>query len=194
MFNFSHTCSLVACNRTIFIIVALLKQLINPANYNLECAICKLWDKCITCQSLYTVYNKNMDLIEAVNLTLWWTEGTKLRRNKRWGSYIYSIELTNTDPVIISMFLGYLRNRLGVQNSRIKVQLQIHEGDIQEELESFWINVTKVPKEQFNKTIIRPVGNKIGKSRGTCKIRIHDKALFMKLDESLNKLRGLVHR
>ena len=136
-----------------------------------------------------------MDLFDAICLTLWWTEGTKIRRNKRWNSFIYSIEITNTDPEIITTFLKYLRGKIGVQNERIKLQLQIHEGDNQEELEMFWENITNIPRVQFNKTIIRPVGNKIGKSRGTCKIRIHDKRLFLKLTEQLDLLkRGLVHR
>ena len=135
-----------------------------------------------------------MDLFEVINLTLWLTEGTKLRKNKRWGTFIYSVEITNTDPFIISTFLRYLRERLGVQNKRIKVQLQIHEGDNQEKLESFWEEITRIPREQFNRTIIRPVGNKVGKSKGTCKIRVHNKILFLELAGRLEKLRGLVHR
>ncbi len=135
-----------------------------------------------------------MDLVDAVNLTLWWAEGTKVRRNKRWNGYLYSAEITNTDPLIISTFLEYLRKRLGVQDNRIKVQLQIHEGDDQLELEKFWVGVTSIPITQFNKTIIRPTGNKTGKSKGTCKIRVHDKELFLKLTDRLENLRGLVHR
>jgi hypothetical protein len=128
-----------------------------------------------------------MDLFDAVCLTLWWAEGTKIRKNKRWGSYIYSIEITNTDPVIIALFLKFLREKMNIQNQRIKVQLQIHSGDNQSELEKFWEETTNIPN-------IRPVGNKIGKSRGTCKIRIHSKSLFLELDDRLNKLRGVVHR
>ncbi len=134
-----------------------------------------------------------MDLFEAICLTLWWTEGTKARKG-RWKSFIYSAEVTNTDPVIISTFLTYLRERLGVQNDRIKVQLQIHQGDNQEELEALWEKVTSVPRKQFNKTIVRPVGNKVGKSKGTCKIRVHDKALYLELASRLEKLRGVGHR
>lgn len=134
-----------------------------------------------------------MDIYEAICLTLWWAEGTKARRG-RWKSLIYSVEVTNTDPDIISIFLEYLRERLGVQNERIKVQLQVHQGDNQEELEVFWENVTKVPKDQFNKTIVRPVGNKVGKSKGTCKIRVHSKELYLQLAERLKKLRGVGHR
>lgn len=135
-----------------------------------------------------------MDISEAVSLTLWWTEGTKARKNKRWKSLIYSVEITNTDPTIIAMFLKYLREELGVQTNRIKVQLQIHLGDNQEEFESYWEQLTNIPRVQFNKTIIRPVGNKVGKTKGTCKIRIHDKKLYLELAERLERLRGLVHR
>lgn len=135
-----------------------------------------------------------MDLFDAVCLTLWWTEGSKVRRNKRWGSFIYSGEITNTDPEIIVCFLEYLRDRLGVQNDRIKLQLQIHEGDNQEGLEGYWERITAIPRYQFNKTIIRPTGNKIGKSKGTCKIRIHNKELFLKLAAQLEIVRGLVQR
>lgn len=72
--------------------------------------------------------------------------------------------------------------------------MQIHQGDNQEELENFWEQVTNVPRKQFNKTIVRPVGNKIGKSKGTCKIRVHDKALYLELANRLEKLRGVGHR
>lgn len=58
-----------------------------------------------------------MDLIDAVNLTLWWTEGTKARIDKRWkNTFNYSVEITNTDPEIITSFLSYLRTRFDVQN------------------------------------------------------------------------------
>lgn len=136
-----------------------------------------------------------MDTSEIVGLTLWWAEGTKIRPDKRWnGKFNYSVEITNTDPEIIVTFLNYLREKLGVQNNRIKIQLQIHESDNQDELECFWEQVSKVPRKQFNKTIIRPVGNKVGKTKGTCKIRVHDKALFLRLTEKLVGLRGVVHR
>lgn len=134
-----------------------------------------------------------MDIFEAVCLTLWWTEGTKARKG-RWKSFIYSVEVTNTDPAIIATFLRYLRERLGVQREKIKVQLQIHQGDNQEKLEEFWEKVTDVPRRQFNKSIIRPTGNKVGKSKGTCKIRVHDKALYLELANRLEQLRGVGHR
>lgn len=136
-----------------------------------------------------------MDIFEAVGLTLWWTEGTKVRRDKRWKNvFNYSVEITNTDSAIIITFLRYLKERWGVQNDKIKLQLQIHQGDDQEELEHFWMKITGIPMSQFDKTIIRPTGKKVGKSKGTCKIRVYDKKLHLKLLGSLDNLRGLVHQ
>ena len=136
-----------------------------------------------------------MDIYDVASLVIWWTEGTKARPDKRWkNTFNYSVEVTNTDPEIIQLFLGYLRNRMNVQNERIKLQLQIHEGDDKEELESFWEQISGVPRVQFDKTIVRPTGTKIGKSKGTCKIRVYDKILHLRLLDSLDKLRGVVHR
>ncbi|MBI4036903.1 hypothetical protein HY385_00570 [Candidatus Daviesbacteria bacterium] len=136
-----------------------------------------------------------MDLFDAVCLTIWWTEGTKVRIDKRWkNTFNYSVEVTNTDHVIIKMFLKYLRERLDVRNGKIKLQLQIHEGDNQENLEKFWETETGIPRSQFNKTIVRPIGNKIGKSKGTCKARVYDKKLYLKMADLLENLRGVVHR
>ncbi|MES2970737.1 MAG: hypothetical protein V4702_00230 [Patescibacteria group bacterium] len=65
------------------------------------------------------------------------------------------------------------------------LQLQIHEGDDQDKLEKYWSRITQIPKTRFNKTIVRPVGKKIGKSLGTCKVRFADKATYLKLDSML---------
>lgn len=137
-----------------------------------------------------------MNKLDIIGLALWWAEGTKIRPDKRWqGKFNYSVEITNTDSEIIKTFLRYLRERLNVQNDRIKIQLQIHESDSQEVLEEYWVRETGVPRSRFNKTIIRPIGKKIGKSKGTCKVRVHSKSLHLELIRLLDDLRrGLVHR
>lgn len=128
-------------------------------------------------------------------VNFWWTEGTKARIDKRWkNTFNYSVEVTNTDHEIIKMFLKYLRERLDVRNEKFRLQLQIHEGDNQKDLEKFWEVETSIPRSQFNKTIVRPIGNKVGKSKGTCKIRVYDKNLHLKMIDLLENLRGVVHR
>jgi hypothetical protein len=137
----------------------------------------------------------NQNLMEVVGTVLWWAEGTKSRKDRRWkNAWTYPIEITNTDPRVILAFLALLKEHLGVPPDRLRLQLQIHEGDNQEELEEYWCRITAIPRENFNKTIVRPVGNKVGKSRGTCKVRCSDKEIYGKLQgrlsEILNNLPG----
>ena len=121
-----------------------------------------------------------------VALTLWWCEGTKIRRDKRWkDSYLYPIEITNTDPKIIKIFMNFLREDLKVPSDKIKGQIQVHEGDDQERLENFWSSYLSLPKQQFNKTIVRPKGNRFRNNHGTFKLRTYDKKLYIKLQSLL---------
>jgi hypothetical protein len=130
--------------------------------------------------------------LRTVGITLWWAEGTKSRRDKRWKTArSYPIELTNTNPMIIKTFLEFIRKEIKPDEKRIKAQLQIHEGDNQRELEKYWSKITRIPLTRFNKTIIKPTGNKIGKSRGTCKIRYADKETYSRLEKILAETLGM---
>ena len=135
------------------------------------------------------------NLRQITGLLLWWTEGTKARQDKRWpNTWHCAVEITNTNPEIISLFLDFLRKDIKIKESKLKLQLQIHEGDNQNQLEKFWSTITNIPKERFDKTIIRPVSNKVGKSRGTCKIRYYSKETYQKLEKMVGNLLKLVGR
>ena len=126
---------------------------------------------------------------EIVGISLWWAEGTKSRLDKRWKlARSYPIEVTNTDPKIIKLFLLFLEHDIGIPRDRIRVQIQVHEGDDKAALELYWSEITGVPITKFNKTIVRPVGRKIGKTRGTCKVRFADKQTYLKLEAFWTKL------
>lgn len=130
-----------------------------------------------------------MNNLRAVTaLTIWWCEGTKARKDPRWKTAMLSpVEVINTDPRVIKIFLTFITEDLGLELSKVKGQLQIHEGDNKQELEQFWSKATGVPLSQFNKTIIRPTGNKIAKNRGTFKIRTYNKTLYNNLHKMLNE-------
>jgi hypothetical protein len=101
----------------------------------------------------------------------------------RWKNAVsYPIEVTNTNSAIIKIFLDFLRYDLKIDEEKIRLQIQVHAGDSVEELEDYWGQVTAIPKERFNKTIIRPAGRKAGKSKGTCKVRFTDKKTYQLLE------------
>lgn len=127
-----------------------------------------------------------MDRRKLMALVIWWCEGTKPRRDKRWkNSYYCPIEVINCDPKLVRIFADYLREDLGIPNQRLRGQIQIHEGDNQQEIEQYWVNAIGISQDQLNKTIIRKKGNKIGKNKGTFKLRLYGKALYEKLKSSL---------
>jgi hypothetical protein len=130
-------------------------------------------------------YNKR----QIIGLTIWWTEGTKAYRDKRWkNTWIRHVDVTNTNPKIIKLFLEFFRKDIGIDEARLKAQLQIHEGDNQKNIENYWSKNLNIPLKRFTKTIIRPIGNKIGKNMGTCKVRYSDKSVYLKLESLLIKM------
>nr|MBP7807374.1 hypothetical protein [Candidatus Saccharibacteria bacterium] len=87
---------------------------------------------------------------EIVAITLWWAEGTKSRRDKRWKNAVsYPVEVTNTNPAIIKIFVDYLLLDLGIPKDKLRVQIQTHEGDDTERIERFWSGVTGVSRQNF---------------------------------------------
>ena len=132
----------------------------------------------------------NKDKIrKMVGLILWWAEGTKSRRDKRGkNTWSYNVEVTNTNPRIIKHFLNFLRKDIGIDENRLKLQLQIHEGDDKSSVENFWSKFTEIPLHRFNNTFIRPKGNKVGKTQGTCKIRYSSKTTYKVIEEQLENL------
>jgi len=134
--------------------------------------------------------NKKRQLIA---LIIWMCEGTKSRKDKRWkNACSHAIEVTNTDPIIIKIFVDFLRNNLEVPDKKFHGQVQIHKDDDRKEVELFWSEVTDIPLTQFNKTIIRNKGNKPGKTKGTFKIRVYDKGVFERMQNLLKlELNGI---
>ena len=126
---------------------------------------------------------------QIIGSVLWWAEGTRARRDKRWkNSWMYHVDFTNTDEQMIKLFLEFLTKDIGIDEARLKLQLQIHEDDDQGNLERYWSKITDIPLSRFYKTIIRPKGNKVGKTRGTCKIRYCDKKTYIKVSKLLNQV------
>ena len=125
---------------------------------------------------------------KTIALIIWWCEGTKSRRDFRWkNAYLYPIEVTNSDDRIVKIFADFLRDDLKVPNSKLRGQIQIHEGDNQKKYEDHWCRAIGISKSQLNKTIVRARGNKPGKNKGTFKLRVYNKELYNKLSKMLQE-------
>jgi len=133
--------------------------------------------------------------LELAGIILYKCEGTRLRRDSRYpngNTFIYSIEFTNSDPVLIKFFLKFIRKVIKIEESRLKCELFIYNDLEKEKIENFWSSVCQIPLSRFHKTIVLIAKNSKYKPNplGTCKIRYSDKKAYLKLNDLIEKRLG----
>lgn len=124
---------------------------------------------------------KELKLIGAM---LYACEGTKARRDPRTkNGYIYSIELTNSDPKIIKIFSLFLKKIIKADWSRVRGQVFLYPDLIEKDLVKFWSAHSSIPVNQFQKSICLQAKNGKFKASpfGTFKLRYSCKKDFLKL-------------
>ena len=62
-----------------------------------------------------------------------------------------SIIFANSDPVLVRLFLKWLRTRFDIEESRLRMGLYLHADLDLDAAQRFWSEVTGVPKAQFQK-------------------------------------------
>ena len=72
------------------------------------------------------------------------------------------VRLTNSDPKVIKFMLKWFKQVWNISKDQIKLAIiinRIHKNRIKE-VEEYWSKITKIPKNQFNKTILIKAKNK----------------------------------
>lgn len=107
-------------------------------------------------------------------LMIYWGEGNKVSKSR--------CGIANTEPLMIKLFLQFLRNVCGFKNSRIKAWILIY-PDIDEKLcKSFWTGKTSLPATSFNKSILISGKQKTHKlSFGVCSVGVSSAYLKCKI-------------
>jgi len=82
-----------------------------------------------------------------VGATLYWGEGYKSERSRSKG-----VQLSNSDPYLVALFLRFLREIIGISEERLKVSIRIHPNINSKDAIKFWSKVTKIPQECFRIT------------------------------------------
>jgi len=68
----------------------------------------------------------------------------------------YQVSLSNTDPRVIRLFLRFLREICGVSERRIFAWINIFDDVDLEEAQTYWEEVTWLPRPQFYRSFVRP--------------------------------------
>lgn len=107
---------------------------------------------------------------------LYWAEGSK----KDFG-------LSNTDPLLIKVFVTTLREVFEIKDEEFRVSIRIYEDLNKDDCLEFWSKVVNIPKENFvNVNVLR--GKKVGKLQyGMCRVRITKGGELLKMIHAVNK-------
>ncbi len=91
--------------------------------------------------------------LQILGAALYWAEGYKRPKMKNGQALTHHpVSLTNSDPMLIKMFLRFLRECCSVPEQKIKAALRIYEHHNPQHLQRFWEKVTGIRPENFHKT------------------------------------------
>lgn len=116
-------------------------------------------------------------ILKAIGVMLYWGEGTK-----RGGS----VALANSDPKMINLFLRFLREICGIDEGRLRVGLHHYSDHDPKKLIKFWVNVTRIPPDQFDRPFLHFAGRGSYKNKsqyGTVAVRYSDSRLLKVLND-----------
>ena len=123
------------------------------------------------------ISKKELLLIGAV---LYWGEGTKSERNAA------SLTLSNSDPLMISVYMRFIREILKIPEEKIRAGIHIYPSISGDEAKKFWSKTTNLPENRFY--IITQVSRASQNKRpfnilpfGTVVIKINNRQQFYKV-------------
>ena len=123
-----------------------------------------------------------------IGTALYWAEGYK-RLKVIGGREVtaHPTALTNSDPEIVSTFVTFLKEVLGVVEEKIVVEMRLFKHIDPDEAIAYWMDATKLPRSQFRKPLY-PVSSasrgKRPKNRlpyGTVQVIVSDTKLFYRV-------------
>ncbi|OGZ10750.1 MAG: hypothetical protein A3C93_05535 [Candidatus Lloydbacteria bacterium RIFCSPHIGHO2_02_FULL_54_17] len=123
---------------------------------------------------LKRVLGKNDVRLKLLGVAIYWAEGYKSDKAK-------CVDLANSDPDMIRIFMKFLRNVCGVDENRLRVLLYCHDRQKIPELIAYWSHLTKISPRLFTKPYVpkrisSPNHRKM--SRGLIHVRYYDKKLL----------------
>ncbi len=83
-----------------------------------------------------------------IGTALYWAEGYRRQDRNRSPR----VNIANSDPALISIFLRFLRKILKVPEERFKVSIRIHPNINAKSTINFWSKITKIPQNRFHIT------------------------------------------
>ncbi|MFZ5366575.1 MAG: hypothetical protein ACOZBZ_04860 [Patescibacteria group bacterium] len=121
--------------------------------------------------------------LKIAGLMLYWGEGAKTTDS--------TVDLANSDPLMIKLFLRMLREIYGVKEERLRILLYCYANQDVKELINYWVGIARIPQKQFSKPYIRQdflEGKKNKMPYGLIHVRYSDKKLVATIKNDIEKL------
>ncbi|MFA4975152.1 MAG: hypothetical protein WC839_01120 [Candidatus Paceibacterota bacterium] len=93
------------------------------------------------------------------------------------------VTFTNSDPDLIVTFLYLFRNSFDLDEKKFRILMHLHKYHNEKIQKDFWSKITKIPKEQFNRSYLKSNSGKYKKEgyQGCIKLHYSDVSVARKL-------------
>lgn len=111
-----------------------------------------------SCAQIKSINYKELLLI---GTALYWAEGSKEKEHSVSQGVIFS----NSDPLMIKLFIKWLKEILNVKEEEIVPEIYIHENSINNivAVKKYWSGITNIPISEFNRVYFKK--NKLSTKR-----------------------------
>lgn len=120
---------------------------------------------------------------------LYWAEGDKARN---------SVRLSNSDPEVARLFLGFLRECFGVRDEQVRISCNLFADHAarQREIEQFWLDALRLPASSLRASAVNRYSRYSQKKRknrlpyGTCRVAVHSTETVQAIYGSIQEFAG----
>ncbi|OJI06402.1 hypothetical protein BK004_03595 [bacterium CG10_46_32] len=131
-----------------------------------------------------------------IGAALYWGEGHKklITKGGRERTY-HSISFSNTDPIMIQVFIQFLKTNLGIPVDKMRVGVRIFQHINEQHALDYWKHITGIPSQNFQKVYYGVSKSSEGKRPfnrlpyGTIQIRVGDTKSFQKIMGWINGIK-----
>jgi len=120
--------------------------------------------------------------LEVAGIMLYWAEGYKSIHGN-------TVDFANSDPVMIKVFLNFLRTSFVIGETKLRVYLYCYSNQNLQELIRQWSSICHIPRSQFSKPYVRTDFNPEQKRKmalGMIHVRYHDKKLLLEIKNMIH--------
>lgn len=142
----------------------------------------------IRAQSQKEIKKLSQQELLLVGAALYWAEGYKrpIMKNGKARTY-HSISFSNADPVMIKVFIQFLKTNLGIPASQMRAAVRIFQHINEQYALDYWKKITGIPSQNFQEVYYGISKSSEGKRPfnrlpyGTIQIRVGDTKKFQKI-------------